>query len=277
MQGWQRPRSQWTRCAPDSAYNWGMTHRFRKKIIYISILFVVAAVSISRVPVRPNGLIYSLPDEQGVSAFASGIYMGNGIVLTNWHVLKSLSWQQEYFKLPLWNEHIYNVDIPIEWVIFMDKGIDLAIGKLAPSRLDRLNIDYSCLSNAPLQIGELLTVTSSPWGAYPPVTAHLVVTNAIPQPHYDLDPLVHEEKRNTVISLVTTVQSGEEKLVDGGSSGGAVTNQNGQLVGLLWSRYDLPNGEREVLVTPVSAWLPLLKEAEIAPRYKEYILDQVCK
>jgi hypothetical protein len=254
-----------------------MTNRFRKKIIYISILFVVAAVSISRVPVRPSGLIHSLPDEQGVSAFASGIYIGNGIVLTNWHVLKSLSWRQEYFKLPIWNEHIYNVDIPIDWVVFINKDIDLAIGKLAASRLDRLNMDHSCLSNASVQIGETLTVTSSPWGTYPPVTAHLIVTNPIPQPHYDLDPLVPKEKRNTVVSLVTVVKNGEEKLVDGGSSGGAVTNQNDELVGLLWSRYDLPNGEREVLVTPVSAWLPLIKDADIAQKYKEYILNQVCK
>jgi len=277
MQDWLRPRSLWTRCVPDSAYNWGMTHRFRKRIIYIIILLIVIAGGISRVPVRPNGLIHSLPDEQGVSAFASGIYMGNGIVLTNWHVLKSLSWRQEYFKLPIWNEHIYNVDIPIDWVVFINKDIDLAIGKLTASRLDRLNIDHSCLSNAPVQIGESLTVTSSPWGAYPPVTAHLIVTNPISQPHYDLDPLVPKEKRNTVVSLVTVVKAGEAKLVDGGSSGGAVTNQNGELVGLLWSRYDLPNGEREVLVTPVSAWLPLIKDADIAHKYKEYILNQVCK
>jgi hypothetical protein len=254
-----------------------MFHRFRKRIIPVIILLVVLLGGISRLPVQPKGLIHSLPDEQGVTAFASGIYIGNGIVLTNWHVLKSLSWRQEYFKLPIWHENIHNVDIPIEWVIFMDKSIDLAIGKLSASRLDRLNMDHSCLSDRPVQIGDTLTVTSSPWGAYPPVKAHLIVTDPIPQPHFDLDPLVPEEKRNTVVSFKTIVQSGEEKLVDGGSSGGAVTNQNGELVGLIWSRYDLSGGEREVLVTPVSAWLPLIEEAEIASKYKEYILDQVCK
>src|SRR5690242_14752528 len=104
-----------------------MTHRFRKRIIYIIILLIIIAGGISRLPVQPKGLIHSMPDEQGVYAFASGIYIGNGIVLTNWHVLKSLSWQQEYFKLPIWNENIYNVDIPIDWVVFIDKDIDLAI------------------------------------------------------------------------------------------------------------------------------------------------------
>jgi hypothetical protein len=253
-----------------------MFHRFRKRIIPVIILLVVLG-GISRLPVQTKGLIHTLPDEQGVTAFASGIYIGNGIVLTNWHVLKSLSWRQEYFKLPLWNKNIYNVDIPIEWVIFMDKSIDLAIGKLSASRLDRLNMDHSCLSDEPLQVGDTLIATSSPWGAYPPVEAHLIVTDPTPQMHYDLDPLVPEEKRNTVVSFITIVQSGEEKLVDGGSSGGAVTNQNGELVGLIWSRYDLSGGEREVLVTPVSAWLPLIHQAEIASKYKEYILDQVCK
>lgn len=252
-------------------------HRFRKGIIYFIVLLIILAGGISRLPVQPKGLIHSMPDEQGVSAFASGIYIGNGIVLTNWHVLKSLSWRQEYFKLPVWHENIHNVDISIEWVIFMDKSIDLAIGKLSASRLDRLNMDHSCLSDEPLQVGDTLTVTSSPWGAYPPVEAHLIVTNSTPQMHYDLDPLVPEEKRNTVVSFITIVQPGEEKLVDGGSSGGAVTNQNGELVGLIWSRYDLSGGEREVLVTPVSVWLPLIEEAEIAPKYKQYILDQVCK
>lgn len=235
------------------------------------------AGSISRLPIQPTGLIHSLPDEQGVYAFASGIYIGDGIVLTNWHVLKSLSWRQEYFKLPVWNENIYNADIAIDWVIFMDQTIDLAIGKLSVSTLDRLNMDHSCLSDKPVHAGDTLIATSSPWGAYPPVDAHLIVTNPTPQPILDSDPLVHEEKRNTVVSLVTVVQTGEEKLVDGGSSGGAVTNQNGELVGLIWSRYDLPGGEREVLVTPVSAWLPILENAEIAPKYKEYILNQVCK
>jgi hypothetical protein len=254
-----------------------MFHRFQTRIIQIIILLIVVIAGVSRLPVQTKGLIHSLPDEQGVYAFASGSYIGNGIVLTNWHVLKSLSWQQEYFKLPVWNKNIYNVDIPIEWVILMDKSIDLAIGKLAPSRLDRLNLDHSCLSDRLVQIGDILTATSSPWAAYPPVEAHLIVTDPIPQPHLDLDPLVHKEKRNTVVSLVTIVQPGEEKLVDGGSSGGAVTNQNGELVGLIWSRYDLPDGQREVLVTPVSAWLPLIEDAEIASKYKEYILDQVCK
>ena len=249
----------------------------RKRILYIAIFLIVLAGGISRLPVQPAGLIHSLPDEQGVSAYASGIYIGNGIVLTNWHVLKSLSWRPESFKLPVWNEHLYNADFPIEWVIFMDKNIDLAIGKLSVSTLERLNMDFSCLSNRPLQAGETLTVTSSPWGAYPPLAAHLIVTDPIPQSHYDLDPFVPKEKRNTVVSVVTIVQLGEEKLVDGGSSGGAVTNQNGELVGLIWSRYDLPGGEREVLVTPVSAWLPFVEDAEIASKYKEYILNQVCE
>ena len=83
-----------------------MTPPSHKRIIYITILLILIIAGISRLPVQPMGLIHSMPDEQGVYAFASGIYIGNGIVLTNWHVLKSLSWQQEYFKLPIWNENI---------------------------------------------------------------------------------------------------------------------------------------------------------------------------
>jgi hypothetical protein len=120
-------------------------------------------------PIGPTGLIHSIPDEQGAFAYATGTYIGNGIVLTNWHVLKTLRSRNEYFKFPLWNEHIYNFDLPIEWVIFSEKSIDLAIGKLADSRLDRLNFDYACLSAEPVATGEVMTITSSPLGRYPPV------------------------------------------------------------------------------------------------------------
>ncbi len=217
-----------------------------------------------------------MPDQQGAFSYASGIYIGEGIVLTNWHVLKSLSWRHEYFRLPLWNEHLYNFEIPIDWVIFSEQSIDLAIGKLSSSRLDKLNMDHACLSDEPVTAGEALTVTSSPRGEYPPVTAHLTVTDPEQQPRLDLDPQVRDDKRYQVVSFAAAVQPGHEDRIDTGSSGGAVTNQAGELVGLLWARYDLPDGSKEVLITPVSAWLPLLENAEIAPKYKEYILGQVC-
>src|SRR5688500_2632424 len=251
-------------------------HKFRPYIIIGLLVLALTAIALNA-PIQPTGLIHSIPDEQGAFAFATGTYIGNGIVLTNWHVLKTLPSRNEYFKLPLWNEHIYNFDLPIEWVIFSEKSIDLAIGKLAASRMDRLNIDHACLSAEPVTAGEVLTITSSPLGRYPPVVAHVTVTDPASQPRMDLDPMIKEEKRYAAASFATMVQPGHEDLIDSGSSGGAVTNKAGELVGLLWTRYNLPDGSMEVLVTPVSAWLPLLENAEIAPKYKEYIFEQVCK
>jgi len=245
---------------------------------YIISFLALALIGIGiRSPIQPTGLIHSIPDEQGSFAFATGTYIGNGIVLTNWHVLKTLPSRNEYFKLPLLNEHIYNFDLPIEWIIFTEKSIDLAIGKLSASRLDRLNIDHACLSAEPVADGEVLTIISSPLGRYPPIAAHVTVTDPTSQPRMDLDPMIKEEQRYAAVSFATLVQPGQEDLIESGSSGGAVTNKAGQLVGLLWTRYNLPDGSKEVLVTPVSAWLPLLEIAEIAPKYKEYILGQVCQ
>jgi hypothetical protein len=251
-------------------------HKSRPYIIIVLLALILSGMAIN-LPIQPTGLIHSIPDEQGAFAFATGTYIGNGIVLTNWHVLKTLPSRNEYFKLPIWNEHIYNIDLPIEWVIFSEKGIDLAIGKLADSRLDRLNVDHACLSAEPVASGEVLMITSSPLGRYPPVEAHVVVTDSASQPRMDLDPMIKPEKRYAAVSFATIVRPGQEELIDSGSSGGAVANENGELVGLLWTRYNLPDGSMEVLVTPVSAWLPLLEKADIAPKYKEYILDQACK
>ena len=251
-------------------------HRSKPYIISVLLVMILIVTAFSS-PIQPTGLIHSIPDEQGAFAFATGTHIGNGIVLTNWHVLKTLASRNEYFRLPLWNEHIYNFDLPIEWVIFSEKSIDLAIGKLADSRLDRLNVDHACLSAEPVAAGEVLTITSSPLGRYPPVEAQVIVTDPSPQPRMDLDPMIKEEKRYAAVSFATLVQPGQEALINSGSSGGAVTGDDGELVGLLWTRYDLSDGSMEVLVTPVSAWLPLLEKAEIAPKYKEHILGQVCK
>jgi hypothetical protein len=251
-------------------------HKSRPYIIIGLLALILSGMAIN-LPIQPTGLIHSVPDEQGAFAFATGTYIGNGIVFTNWHVLKTLPSRNEYFKLPVWNEHIYNIDLLIEWVIFSDKSIDLAIGKLAASRIDRFNVDHACLSAKPVAAGDILTITSSPLGRYPPVAVPVIVTDPASQPRMDLDPMIKPEKRYAAVSFATVVQPGQENLINSGSSGGAVTNEAGELVGLLWTRYDLPDDSMEVLVTPVSAWLPLLEKADIAPKYKEYIFEQVCK
>jgi hypothetical protein len=243
----------------------------------VILLFLTLAAPAALQPIQPTGLIHSFPDSQGSYAYASGIYLGDGMLLTNWHVLKSLGWRQEYFKLPLWNERLFNFDIPIQGIVFSEKSLDLAIGKLADSALDRLNVGRPCLSAKPVSTGQRLTVLSCPFGRYPPVPAQLVVTDPASHSRPDRDPLVPEGKRNAAISFATALLPGQEQLIESGSSGGAVFNQAGELVGLLWTRYALPDGSKEVLVTPVSVWLPYLEESDIAPAHKRHLLDQQCK
>src|SRR3989304_6845184 len=97
---------------------------FNPRGVVVIGLLALALIGIAvNSPIQPTGLIHSIPDEHGSFSFATGTYIGNGTLLTNWHVLKTLRSRQEYFKLPLWNEHIYNFDIPIEWVVFTEKSI----------------------------------------------------------------------------------------------------------------------------------------------------------
>ena len=248
----------------------------KKRIIWVGLAGLATISLVLVTPIPGTGLIHSYPDEDGSVSVATGTYIGEGMVLTNWHVLKTLRSRQEYMKLPLWNEHIYNFELPIEWIIFTDKSIDLAIGKIPASPLDWLKVDHKCLSHKPVQAGEVLTIISSPLGLYPPIPAMLIVTDPTVQLRLDLDPLVREEKRYSAISFATRLQTGQEARIESGSSGGAIINSSVELVGLLWTRYFLPDGSKEVLVTPVSAWLPLLADADIAPKYKQYILAQVC-
>ncbi len=248
----------------------------RRTLLFLLLSLLLFTVGLSRLPTPAVGLIHSRPDEKGVFAFASGVYIGDGMIVTNWHVLKTLRSRQEYFQLPLWNEHIYNFDLPVDWVIFTEQSIDLALAKLPDSHLSRFNVDSPCLSVDSLLTGEALTITSSPLGRYPPVTVRAAVTDPTIQPRMNEEPAVKENKRYAAISFVATVEHGQEDLVTTGSSGGAVLNADGELVGLVWATHDLPDGTREVWVTPASAWVELIRDAEIAEKYKSAFLGKAC-
>ncbi len=251
----------------------------RKWILPLTILIIVAlagsAVALYP-PLQTTGLIHSAPGDQGVFSVASGVYIGQGYVLTNWHVMNNPQFRQAFFQLPLWNPHVYNFDIPIAQLIYSEQRIDLAIVRLEPSALGWFRTATPCLSSDPLQIGQVLTVTSSPEGRYPPVSATVVVIDAQPQLRLDPDPQVPESERYAAISIVTQVLPGQEGMITYGSSGGAVVNSEGELVGLIWTGRYLPDGTQEQWFTPVSAWFAYLEQSSLVDD-SPFVLESRCE
>lgn len=152
--------------------------------------------------------------------------------------------------------------------------MELGIIKLKPSMLDLVGIVTPCLSTHSVKQGETLVVTSSAYGKFPPVTAALVVSDA--RPLMRVDPSPRHESPYSAMTIIATLSSGQATLVGPGSSGGPVLNDDGELVGLVWTGRELDDGSAEVWITPVSAWLGQLQAEEIQGDALQVILDARC-
>lgn len=227
-------------------------------------------------------LALSFPTEQAgcfprnsrpVSCSGSGFYIGQGLVLTNQHVAEMVS-EESRFLLPSW-EYLWNsLDVDIQKVIYLNRDIDLGIVKLQPSMLNLVGLGTPCLSTHPVKQGDVLRVSGNAHGKYPPVSAALVVSDALPRMRLDLDP--GDGNPYSAMTIVTTISADQANLVGHGSSGGPVLNDDGELVGLVWTGHRLEDGSAEVWITPVSAWLSQLQAAEIPKDDLQAILDAKC-
>ncbi len=292
--------------------------------------------------VNPVGIVLIRPDSNGrFSPIGSGVYLGEGIALTNWHIatnaavliLQGIDFKTEdqllryqfgdrkNSQINNWvclaepnqnpnakpEEQIYKIsatntgkcipynltqwqafrpspinaspqipELPLEELLFLDRDLEVAVVKLDPQKFDAIEVSPPCLEREPIKPGEKLTIQSHAYGRYPAVTVSATVKDEKPELRLDPDPRVPANNRYAAMTVIATLPPGKGNLVGPGSSGGPVFNQDGKLVGLVWTGVDLPNGTKEVWITPTSVWLPQLQKAQIPDPDLEKVLDTAC-
>ena len=218
----------------------------------------------------PAGVVHSDKSYGG----GSGVYIGNGYMLTNYHVAENIPGKSDLFSLATKDLLFKSIDIPIEKVLFSNRDIELALVRLTRPVENSHACAKICLSRTPVKNGDYLTVISSPHGYFPPETVSVVITDDRARMYPDSDPSTSTSKRTfTIVGLVSDHKT---TLVAPGSSGGAVLNKKGELVGLVWGRNLLKNGDVEAWITPVSAWPDQLKKIDISDNDRQTILGMFC-
>jgi hypothetical protein len=218
----------------------------------------------------PAGLVHS---DKSYSR-GSGVYIGNGYMLTVYHVADKIPDKIDLFSLATKDLFFKPIDIPIEKVLFSNHDIELALVHLIRPVEDSHTCEKICLSKTPVQNGDHLTITSSPHGYFPPETVSVVATDDRVRLYPDSDPDASTSER--VFTIMGLVSDHKTTLVAPGSSGGAVLNTKGELVGLVWGRRLLRNGDVEAWITPVSAWPDQLNKVDISDDAKQTILNMFC-
>ncbi len=247
---------------------------YLKGLCTVLVLLVCSSVLLPGCSHRlgPAGRVYTEASAGG----GSGVYVGNGYMLTNWHVAENIPEKANLFSMSSNDYFATTVVIPIEKVLFSTKEIELALVRLIRPVEDSHIFSKVCLSRTPVRNGEHLTIVSSPHGYFPPERVTVTVTDDRPRLRPDSDKTSDAARK--VITIVALTPEHETQLVAPGSSGGAVLNQKGELVGLVWGANLLKSGDVEAWITPVSEWWGQLeRKADMSDRERQVMLNIFCE
>lgn len=286
------------------------------------------------------GIVLLKPEGERIyEPIGSGVYVGKGIVFTNWHIATNaallilegvdfknedqlLTYQvgsRENSRVNNWicsiapssnpsnsNQPTYRISstntdncipynltkwqafrpsistsapmptIEIEQLLFLNRDLEVAVVKVNPQEFNQLKISPPCLETQPVKKGEKLIIKSHAYGRYPAITVTATVQDDQPKLLIDPDTRVPEKNRYAAMSIIATLPTNAGDAVGPGSSGGPVFNQKGKLVGLVWTGQDLPDGTKEVWITPASAWISQLQRSRIPDEDLNKVLNESC-
>ncbi len=157
------------------------------------------------------------PQERTQNSLGSGVIVrGNGVVVTNAHVVKGA----DELKVVLNDRREFEAKL-----LTKDEELDLAILKIDPGteRLPFLNIE----TNSNLEIGDIVLAIGNPFGVGQTVTSGIISAKG----------------RTNVSDFSSYIQT--DAAVNPGNSGGALVNLNSELIGIntaIFSRSGGSNG-----------------------------------
>lgn len=184
---------------------------------------------------KASTVLIEIEDAKGKSSQGSGFFIGNGLVATNYHVINDA--KVGTAKLVRSNANTQNKRYPIEGIVATDKEKDLAIVKVQALYAHPLPLGNSDI----VKDGQIIYAVGNPRG-FEGTFSSGEISNILPNGTRRI--------KGKVLQFTAAISRG--------SSGGAVVNQWGQVIGIVSETRE--DGQNLNFAIPVNALKALIKE-----------------
>ena len=201
---------------------------------------------------KKSTVLLELKDANGRSSQGSGFFVGNRLVATNYHVINGK--KTGTAKLVSKNSFTQQKQHEIEGVVATDKKHDLAIVKVST-----LNAPSLLLGNSDtVEIGEIVYAVGNPRG-FEGTFSSGEISNILPKG----TPRIQDE----VLQFTAAISRG--------SSGGAVVNRQGEVIGIVSETRD--DGQNLNFAIPVNTLTVLLNQVGPVMPFSDEVLSKGMK